>query len=86
MVGFSLSTATADTAAREQFIQLMAIKQNRTEKGKNRTEQKQKLPLLRIKDLTFFQICEGKCNFFSYNQATKRLQFQSLKKKKSVSG
>lgn len=39
MVGFSLSTATADTAAREQFIQLMAIKQSRTEKDKNRTEQ-----------------------------------------------
>ena len=36
MVGFILSTATADTAARAQFIQVTAIEQNQMKRAKNR--------------------------------------------------
>lgn len=52
MTGFSLSTATADTAAREHFIQVMAIGQNGTERGYG-TGQKWRLIMLR--NLVFFQ-------------------------------
>lgn len=42
MAGCSLSTAAADAAAGEQFIQLMAMKQNRTEKDKHRAGRSRK--------------------------------------------
>lgn len=77
MVGFSPSTATADTAATEQFIQLMAIKQSWTEKdktGRNRAE----MTSTTLKILAFFQICELK--FSSYNQKLKVHSFNHCKK------